>query len=58
MVDPEARTLEALELNAGRWLEIGAWDEDAAVRISPFAELELEVGRLFLPREAEGEPER
>jgi Uma2 family endonuclease len=55
MVDPEARTLEALELDGDRWVEIGAWDETAAVRIPPFAELELELGRLFLPRDADGE---
>jgi Uma2 family endonuclease len=55
MVDPEARTLEALELDGARWLEVGAWDEDAVVRIAPFAELELEVGRLFLPREIEAD---
>jgi Uma2 family endonuclease len=55
MVDPEARTLEALELDGGRWVETGAWDEDAVVRIPPFAALELEVGRVFLPREAEGD---
>jgi Uma2 family endonuclease len=54
MVDPEARTLEALELDGGRWVEVGAWDESARVRIPPFAELELELGRLFLPRDADG----
>ena len=52
MVDPEARTLE---LDGGRWVEVGAWDESARVRIPPFAELELELGRLFLPRDADGE---
>jgi Uma2 family endonuclease len=53
LVDPEARTLEALELTGDRWVEIGAWDETASARIAPFADVELEVGRLFLPREAE-----
>jgi Uma2 family endonuclease len=55
IVDPEARTIEALELSAGRWLEVGAYDETATVSIPPFAELTLEVGRLFLPRDADGE---
>jgi Uma2 family endonuclease len=55
MVDPEARTLEALELDGDRWVEVGAWDESAVVRIPPFAALELELGRLFLPRDADGE---
>jgi Uma2 family endonuclease len=53
LVDPEARTLEALELDHGRWLELGAWGEGAVARIAPFAELELTLARLFLPREAD-----
>jgi Uma2 family endonuclease len=53
IVDPESRTLEALELQAGRWLEIGAWDESATARIAPFSEVEIEVGRLFLPKDAD-----
>ena len=53
IVDP-ARTVEALELSDGRWLEIGAYDETAEARIPPFTELILEVGRLFLPKDAGG----
>jgi len=30
--------------------------DSSKARIPPFAEIELEVGRLFLPREADGEP--
>jgi len=56
LVDPEARTLEALELDRGRWLELGAWGEGATARIAPFAELELELRRLFLPPEADTGP--
>jgi Uma2 family endonuclease len=54
IVDPEARTLEALELDAksGRWIEVGAYDEKSVQHIAPFAEIELEVGRLFPPRPA------
>lgn len=55
IVDPEARTLEALELSDARWVELGAWDEAARARIAPFEEVELEVGRLFLPRDADAE---
>ncbi len=55
IVDPEARTLEALELSGDRWLEVGAYDETAIASIPPFAELTLEIGRLFLPRDADGE---
>lgn len=36
LVDPEARTLEALELKEGQWLELGAWEDDAQVGIPPF----------------------
>lgn len=49
IVDPEARTLEAFELSEGRWLLLGAWGEDRAVRVPPFEAIELPVGRLFLP---------
>jgi len=55
IVDPEARTVEALELQAGRWVELGAWDDTAMARIQPFSEVELELARLFLPRDADGE---
>jgi Uma2 family endonuclease len=58
LLDPDARTLEALELRAGEWLERGAFDDSSNARIPPFTEIELEVGRLFLPREADGEPAR
>lgn len=54
IVDPSARTLEALELSGGRWVEVGACDDTAAERIAPFSEIVLEVGRLFLPPEADG----
>ncbi len=56
IIDPDSRTLEALELESGRWVELGAWDDQATVRIAPFAEIEIEVGRLFLPRIAEDLP--
>lgn len=55
IVDPEARTLEALELRDGRWLELGAWDDTATAAIAPFAAIPLEIGRLFLPKEADPE---
>lgn len=49
MVDPEARTLEALELHDGRWLDLGSWADGESARIAPFVEIQLDVGRLFLP---------
>lgn len=50
IVDPDARTLEALRLQDGHWLELGAWGEGDTARIAPFEEVELEIDRLFLPR--------
>ncbi len=51
IVDPDARTLEAFELSGGRWVLIDAYDEQTTARIPPFTEVELPVGRLFLPVE-------
>ena len=50
MVDPDARTLEALALRGGVWVDAGSFDEHATARIPPFEALDLEVGRLFPPR--------
>lgn len=49
LVDPVARTLEALVLRDGAWVDGGAWDPTASARIPPFEEVELEIERLFLP---------
>jgi len=49
LVDPESRTLEALELRDGVWVEVGVYDDTATARVPPFSELELPIGRLFLP---------
>ena len=51
VVDPIARTLDALALRDGAWVEIGVYDEDDVARIAPFDAVELEIGRLFVPRE-------
>lgn len=52
LVDPDARTVEALELHEGRWLEIGSWSDEHVARIAPFDGVELAIGRLFLPPSA------
>ena len=49
MLDPTARTLEALRLQDGVWVDSGSYDDSATVRIAPFEEVELEVARLFPP---------
>jgi len=50
LVDPDARTLEAFVLEQRRWVDGGSFDEHAKARIAPFTEVEISVGRLFLPR--------
>lgn len=47
---------EALALREGAWLEVGVYDDESTARIAPFEAIELEVGRLFLPREADELP--
>ncbi|MEY4579411.1 MAG: hypothetical protein RL701_4114 [Pseudomonadota bacterium] len=58
LVDPAERVLEALALRDGGWFEVGVFDHTAVTRIAPFEAVELEIGRLFLPRlhEPDGEP--
>jgi Uma2 family endonuclease len=55
--DPETRVLEALELRDGIWMERGVHDETMTARIPPFEEIELEIGRLFLDRDADDLPD-
>lgn len=55
LIDPDARVLEALALRDGVWVELGVYDDSATARIEPFHAVELAVGRLFLPREADGD---
>lgn len=50
IVDPAERTLEALRLVNGVWVDAGSFDEEAIARIPPFDSIELEVARLFPPR--------
>lgn len=57
LVDPEARTLEALALRDGQWVDVGTYDEHDTARVPPFDAVEIPVGRLFLPRPARPEAE-
>ena len=54
LLDPSARTLEALRLDAptGAWIEIGSYDDASVARITPFEAIEIEVGRFFPPPRA------
>ncbi len=61
LIDPAARTLEALALEGGRWVVVGAHDATAVVRVPPFDAVELPLGRLFppdVPTDSSGEPPR
>jgi Uma2 family endonuclease len=65
IVDVNARVLEAFELIDQRWVLLGTYGDDDLARIAPFLEIELPVGRLFLPKteaeiavEAEADRER
>ncbi len=49
LLDPAERLLEALALDAGRWVRLGAWDDTAAVAIPPFEQVELALARLLPP---------
>lgn len=58
LADVEARVIEAFELQEGRWVLNGTYDEHAVARIAPFADVEIPVGRLFLPRsESSADPD-
>ncbi len=61
LVSPEERVLEAYELERAasggqgerrKWVRLGAWGDGEVARIAPFEAIELEVGRVFLPRRA------
>lgn len=56
IVDVEARTLEAFQLEGERWVLIGNYDDESTAKIAPFEAIELPVGRLFLPK-ADNTPE-
>lgn len=55
IVDPDARTLEAMSLEGGRWVETGSFDDTEVARIPPFDAVEIPIGRLFLPAKPETE---
>ncbi|MEW6220857.1 MAG: Uma2 family endonuclease [Thermodesulfobacteriota bacterium] len=49
LIDPLSRTLEILQLDAGRWVIIGTHAEDDLVRAEPFPEVEVDLSTLWLP---------
>ncbi|WP_317987876.1 Uma2 family endonuclease [Hyalangium gracile] len=51
-IDIEARTLTVSELIEGRWVELGVYGEDEAIRAAPFDAIELKLGELWPPTRA------
>ena len=49
LVDPLARTLEVLRLEAGRWTILATHGDSEVVRAEPFAEIELALAPLWVP---------
>jgi Uma2 family endonuclease len=47
LIDPAARTLEVLRLDAGRWTILGTHAGSEVVRAEPFADIELELALLW-----------
>jgi Uma2 family endonuclease len=47
LLDPATRTLEAYENNSGRWTLLGAWADDAKVRVPPFDAVEFSLSGLW-----------
>jgi Uma2 family endonuclease len=53
LIDPAARTLEVLRLEAGRWTILGTHAGNEVVRADPFADIDLELGLLWADEEEE-----
>jgi Uma2 family endonuclease len=53
LIDPAARTLEVLRLEAGRWTILGTHAGVEVVRAEPFADIDLELGLLWADEDEE-----
>ena len=51
LLDPQERTLEALEARPEGWLRLGIWSDGDTPRIPPFDAIELDVAGLLPPLE-------
>jgi Uma2 family endonuclease len=49
LVDPLLRTVEGYRLDGETWTVAGVWSGDEKVRIEPFADIELALGRWWVP---------
>jgi len=48
LVDPVARTLEVLRLEAGRWVIVSSHEGQETVRAEPFGEVELTLSDIWV----------
>jgi len=58
LVDPQARILEAFEIQDGRWIRLGAWTDGDEAAIPPFDAIEILVGDLFPPEPKKDQPQK
>jgi Uma2 family endonuclease len=49
LVDPQARTLEAYQLQGGDWQELGRFAGADQVAVPPFEAVTIDLGELWLP---------
>jgi len=49
IIDATMRSLEAFRLEHGQWVVIAQHTDDAIVRVEPFEEIEINLGKLWLP---------
>ena len=48
LIDPIARSLEVMSLEAGKWAQPLRHEGQAKVRVAPFDAIELELGALWI----------
>ena len=47
VIDPEAQTLEAFQLEGSNWLRIGGYSQAEKVRVAPFEVIEIDLSLLW-----------
>lgn len=47
LINPVTRTLEILQLDAGRWVLVGVHEGSERVRAAPFDAIEMDLGALW-----------
>ena len=48
LIDPLARSLEVMSLDAGQWTQLGGYESEAKVRAAPFDAIEFDLGALWI----------